>query len=83
MKYMLQWIIENMMVPGKIESWILIQDFTDVAIYEIPGAKIKAMSAILRTYFRGRLYRMIACNSHWMLRGFWGLVWTWIDKFTQ
>ena len=26
---------------------------------------------------------MIAVNSHWLLRGFWNIVWKWLDEFIQ
>jgi hypothetical protein len=30
--YLFNWVIENMLVPGHIESWVVVIDFKDVGI---------------------------------------------------
>lgn len=79
LKYFLNWTMENMMYPGHVESMLVILEFKNVSLHELPAMKLQSMVKMIQHYFRGRLFRIVAINSHWMLRGMWNLIWTWID----
>ena len=38
---LLDWIVDNMLVPGHIESWITITDFSGIGITDIPIKMLK------------------------------------------
>ena len=61
------WILANMMVPGHVESWIMIMDFDGVSLGEIPIKQLKNFTAAMQRNFRGRMYRNIMVNSHWLV----------------
>lgn len=71
------------MRSGAIENWLVILDWTDVGITEIPSKKLKTMVSQLQRNFRGRLYKLFAINVSIILRTIWFLVKSMADKFTQ
>jgi hypothetical protein len=79
--YMFRWIIENLMCPGHVESWIVVMDFKDVGITQLPVRQLKNFLGQLQHNFRGRLFRAIAINSHWLLKGLWSAVFAWLDYY--
>ena len=81
--YFFDWIVRNMMVPGRVESFLVILDLKDVGITQMPINKLKAFVSTLQSRFRGRMYRMIVCFSQFMLRAMWTVIWTWIDEFIK
>ena len=38
--FLFEWIVENMLVPGRIETWILLIDMDDVGISNLPNEKL-------------------------------------------
>ena len=78
-----KWIVDNMMVPGHIEGWLVIIDLKDVGITQLPIKQLKGFIKSLQGNFRGRMFRTIAVNSHWLLRGVWNAAWSWLDSFVQ
>lgn len=79
--YFFDWVVQNFMVSGHIESWLVIMDFKDVGITQLPVKSLKGFVKSLQSNFRGRMFRMIAINSHWVLRALWNAVWSWLDEF--
>ena len=47
----------------------------------MPVKQLKGVVKALNHHFRGRMFRTIAVNSHWLLRTFWNIVWGWLDEF--
>ena len=72
-----------MTVPGHIENWMVIMDLNGVGITNLPVRQIKAFVKSLQGNFRGRMFRTVAVNSHWLLRGLWNAAWAWLDEFVQ
>jgi hypothetical protein len=77
------WVVENMMIPGHVENWLIVIDMKDVALTQLPISSLKGFIKSLQSNFRGRMYRLIACNSHLILRTFWNAVCSWLDQFVQ
>lgn len=71
------------MLPGHVENWILVVDMKEVGITELPVSKLKGFLKAMQQRFRGRMYRVLAINSHWLLRAFWNMVISWMDAFIQ
>ena len=81
--FFFSWIIENMFVPGHVESWLMIMDFDQVNLGEIPVKQLRNFVGSLQRNFRGRMFRNIMVNTHWLLQGVWGTVKGWLDPFVQ
>ena len=71
------------MRSGAIENWLVILDWTDVGLTEIPTKKLKTMVSQLQRNFKGRLYKLFAINVSIVLRTVWFMVKAMTDKFTQ
>mmetsp|Transcript_11598 Transcript_11598/g.17562 ORF Transcript_11598/g.17562 Transcript_11598/m.17562 type:complete len:88 (+) Transcript_11598:509-772(+) len=81
--FFFDWVVSHFMVPGRVESWVVIMDFKDVSITSIPIKQLKGFIQALQSNFRGRMFRLIAVNSPLLLRGLWTALWTWIDEYSR
>ena len=81
--YYFDYLINNFLLPGHVENWILIVDMKEVGITELPVSKLKGFLKAMQLRFRGRMFRVLAINSHWLLRAFWNMVISWMDAFIQ
>ena len=75
--------IEHAMRPGYIENWLVIVDFKDVGITQIPVTRLKTIVSQLKQNFRGRLFRLFGINVSVVLRTIWYLAKGMWDKYTQ
>jgi len=48
------WIIENMMIPGRIENWLIICDLKNLNIMSIPLSVFAALLDTLEAAFKNR-----------------------------
>ena len=71
------------MAPGHVEQWMVIMDFNSIGVTQMPISSLKGLVDVIQHHFRGRLYRMIAINSNWVMRAFWTAVWTWVDQYIK
>lgn len=71
------------MVSGHIENWMTIIDLKDVGLTQLPIRQLKCFIKSLQGNFRGRMFRTVAVNSHWLLRGMWSALWSILDAFVQ
>jgi hypothetical protein len=78
-----EWVLNNMMVPGHIESWFIIMDFDGIGLTQLPVSELKGMVGSLQRNFRGRMFRNVIVNSHWLVSGLWSTVKGWLDPFVQ
>ena len=75
--------IEYAMKPGYIENWLVIVDFKEVSITQIPTMRLKTVVSQLIQIYRGRLFRLFGINISFILREIWILIWGMWDKYTQ
>lgn len=80
---MIDYVIDNCMIPGKIENFIAIIDARDVWATQIPATKIKPFIDVLKSAYRGRLYRFFSVNVGMMLRAVWKVLKAFLDESTQ
>ena len=78
-----EWMVNNLLVPGKIENWMTIMDFGDVNLSDIPVKKLKELTSLMQRNFRGRMTKAFFVNNHWLLQGVWKMVFGWLDEFVQ
>ena len=81
--YYYDFVINNYMEPGRVESWLMVIDMGGIGITQLPVMRLKGFLKAMQRRFRGRMFRTIAINSHWLLRAFWATVTSWMDAFIQ
>jgi len=60
------WIINNMMIPGHIENWLIIVDLKNLNIMDISLSLLGALLDTLEIVFKNRCYRLILINTDWL-----------------
>jgi len=67
----LNWIMENMIVPGKVETWSIIMDSTDVSTRQMEMSKLKKLANNLSNYYPCRLNKSYQVNTPSALYRLW------------
>ena len=78
-----EWVINNLLVPGHVESWMTIIDFADVSLSDFPVKRLQELTNMMQRNFRGRMVKSFFINTHWLLQGLWKMLFTWLDEFVQ
>lgn len=81
--YFFTFCIEKLMVPGLIESWIMIVDLNNVGATSVPVSKVKGIIANGSKFFRGRMYKQFTINASWLVRKAFNGLTSFLDEFTQ
>ncbi len=71
--YLLDYCINFLLIPGQVESWNIICDMKDVALYSVPN-DLKNLLNIIQQNYKNRLNTMYVLN----LSTFAGFVWNMI-----
>ena len=79
--FMIEWIIKNALVPGRVENWFVILDWANLGFTKIPRGKMRKVINTMRNMYRGRLYRVAMINVTFMLRAILSTVHAFIDEF--
>ena len=79
--FMIEWIIKNALVPGRVENWFVIIDCANLGFAKIPRGKMRKVINTMRNMYRGRLYRVAMINVTFMLRAILSTVHAFIDEF--
>ena len=45
--YLFDWVVRHMMIPGRIESWLIIMDLKDVGMTQLPVKQLKGFVSSL------------------------------------
>lgn len=70
------------MLPGQIEDWTVILDFTNIGLTQIPKSILQGIISAMSKNYRGRMFRLFAVHVAWLVRGLWKLVSPMLDEFT-
>jgi len=82
--FIFDWIMNYMLVPGHIETWITILDLEDVSWSSIPTEKLKYFTNTVMRNFPIRMYRMVCVNTSWLMRTtFYTVAYPWLDGFVK
>lgn len=73
----LSWMIEHMMVPGRVETFFLVIDCSNLSAHEFPVKKLKSLTGVTKNYFISRTYDMLLVNASWLLRSIFRIVQLW------
>lgn len=75
-------VIQNMFLPGQVESWNIIYDLSNMGITEIPGNILKSIIGKLSQNYGGRLFKLWIVNAPMTVSIGWKIVSTFMDKIT-
>ena len=82
MVYLLEYIIENFLLPGQVESWNLIINLNNIGLFDLPLGKLKDMINCLYKNYWGRLNKLYLVNSPSSMSYVWGAMKGVIDERT-
>ena len=67
MDFLLAYTQYHALVPGKIESWNVIIDMKNVALWEFPIGALVTLAMRMKAQYKVRLYNVVAINVNWLL----------------
>lgn len=79
----IQWLSDNMMVWGKIESQLTIVDMKDVKLRELPLRKLYSLVEPGFMQSMGWSHYSLLINSSWFLTKLFVLIQSWFDEVTK
>ena len=76
-------VVKKLLIPGRIENWIMIIDLNDVGMTSLPVKKVKSIVGLTQQHFGGRLYRQFCINMSFMMRKSISVFLNFVDDITQ
>jgi len=72
--YILEYALNNLFIPGKIENWNILFDLDGVSLMSLPYMTIKDITAVLQSNYRARLGAMFVVNAPAFVATAWKVV---------
>jgi hypothetical protein len=79
---MLEWALQNLMVPGKVESLVVVVDMTGIGTIDIPVSSLKTIGQMLQNNYRARLYKLYVLNTPMLVKALWIAIKGFLEEFT-
>ena len=79
--FLCQFIVNNMLIPGQIESWVFILNLSGVSVLSLPEP-IKKMIPGLSNYFLARLYKNYIMGLNFVSRIIYKIACNFLDDVT-
>lgn len=79
--FFMEYLINNLLIPGQIENWNIITDLGGVSLIFLPG-DLKKIMGVLQSNYRCRLYVNFIIGMSTILRGIWAFVKSFLDETT-
>lgn len=76
-------VVKKLLVPGRVENWVMIIDLNDVGMTSLPAKKVQAIVGLTQKHFGGRLFRQFIINMSFMMRKASSLFLNFVDEITQ
>jgi len=67
----MNWVIENMLVPGKVETWSMIMDSTEVSTRQMEMSKLKKLTKEVSVNYACRVEKSYQVNTPTTLYAIW------------
>ena len=80
--YLIEFIIENLLLPGQIENWVVIANFTGCSIFSIPN-ELKKFVTQLQDNYRCRLAASYIVGMSTFMSWIFNLVLSFLETTTQ
>jgi len=76
-------VVSKLLIPGRVENWIMLIDLNDIGVASLPMKKVKAIVNLMQKHFGGRLFRQLCINMSFMLRKSSSMFLNFVDDITQ
>lgn len=80
---MLTYANRHLLVPGRVEQWLVVIDLENVGFSEIPVNALKGFLSVAQNTFRSRAAKCYVLNAGWLLRSAWGLISSMLDATSR
>lgn len=77
--YFLEYVVANMLLPGRIENWVLIADMAGLNVLSVPYGMFQEIFNFMQNNYRARLYKGYVLNAPWTF----STVWTAVKKLIE
>lgn len=81
-RYLLDLIIEEMMIPGQVENWVSITDMGKMGLTDLPISQLKRIIEVLQDNYKCRLGFNVVVNAPTSVNLIWAVVKRFMDKDT-
>ena len=73
------YVINNLLCPGKVENWTLINDLNNLAISKLPVKFIINFLKTLQTHLKCRGRAFVVLKVTWAIRAIWATISPFVD----
>lgn len=80
--FTVNWGINNLMVPGRVENWAILVDVGNISTYKIPVKQVSQVLKSMQTLYRGRLFHVFVINMPMLGYAVWKIVKNFISQYT-
>lgn len=80
--FFLDYVIDNMMLPGQIETWVSITDMGKMGLSDLPISQLRKVIEVLQNNYKCRLGRNFVVNAPTSVNVVWTIVKKFLDKDT-
>lgn len=80
--YAHEFAINNMFLPGQVESWVTIYDLGNTGLTDIPMSAMKKVAGDLSANYSGRLGKMFIVNAPSSVAFLWKMVQAFLSDIT-
>ena len=81
--YLLQYTIDNLLLPGQVEGWNIIFDLKGLGTFSLPWKILKKVINCLQSNFRGRLFKSIQLNAPFSINAAWNIGKVFLEESTK
>eukprot|EP00357_Protocruzia_adherens_P002175 CAMPEP_0114984454 /NCGR_PEP_ID=MMETSP0216-20121206/7285_1 /TAXON_ID=223996 /ORGANISM="Protocruzia adherens, Strain Boccale" /LENGTH=561 /DNA_ID=CAMNT_0002346591 /DNA_START=167 /DNA_END=1852 /DNA_ORIENTATION=+ len=80
--YLMDYVKEHMFIPGKVENWVVICDYSNLSTKDIPFSTLKKIMVMLQSNYRNRLNFSYGVNVPSFVHKLWSLAKLFLDELT-
>ena len=68
---MFEYVIQEMLIPGQVENWVIIIDLKGMSLWTIPYGGLGAIIKFASASYRNRVFRVYIVNAPWSITVPW------------
>lgn len=80
--YLIDYMIQNILIPGQVEQWITIADLRNTSILTMPS-DLRKLFYVLQFHYRARLHALYVVGMSPILNALWTIIRNLIDSHTN
>ena len=81
--FLMQFVVENMIIPGKVENWVNLVEMNHQGLTELPLKSLMKLTGVLQDLYKCRLAHSFIINPPSSIYYIWKLFSPFIDRVTQ